>query len=302
MRPAQVPTPALNTTPNTYSMTKSIALAAAFVLSCQAFAGTTAAPANKTVTEVAKESCITGDLGFDITNAYFFHGIRQEDNGFIIQPYADLYFKVYSGSGFLTSLSVDLGIWNSFHSNRGVASTTSNWYEFDFSAGLTATLAEKWTLGAAFKYYGSPGDYFGNAYTLAFKLGYDDKDLLGAFSLQPYVLVEWELDGKSANGSDTGVYYEVGLTPNVDLGPVNLAFPLRAGFGSSDYYFADEGYGYFSAGATATYALKFVPECLGEWSVSGNVTYLNLGDGAQASNGGGDENQWIFTGGLKVAF
>src|SRR5918993_3850521 len=149
-------------------MTKlhSVALAAAVVLSSQAFAGPTVPPA-KTIVEAAKESCITGDIGFDITNAYFYHGIRQEDTGFIIQPYADLYFKVYEGSGFLTSLSIDLGIWNSFHSNRGVPSTTSNWYEFDFSAGLTAVLAEKWTFGAAFKYYGSPGDYFSNAYTIA---------------------------------------------------------------------------------------------------------------------------------------
>ena len=279
-----------------------LSLAAAIALGSQAYAGVSApGKAVKTVQEVAKESCISGDIGFDVTNAYYFHGIRQEDNGFIIQPYADLYFKIYEGTGFLTSLSVDLGIWNSFHSDRGVASSTSNWYEFDFSAGLTATLAEKWTFGAAFKYYGSPGDYFGNAYTVAFKLGYDDKDLLGAFSMQPYVIVEWELDGKSANGSDTGVYYEVGLTPNVDLGPVNLALPLRAGFGSSDYYAGDEGFGYASAGVTATYGLTFIPECLGEWSLSANATYLHLGEGTDVSNNG-DDNEWIFTGGLKVAF
>jgi hypothetical protein len=283
-------------------MTKlhSIALAAAVALGSQAYAGPTAPPA-KTIVEAAKESCITGDIGFDITNAYYFHGIRQEDRGFIIQPYADLYFKVYEGSGFLTSLSVDLGIWNSFHSNRGVASTTSNWYEFDFSAGLTATLAEKWSLGVAFRYYGSPGDYFDNAYTTTFRLGYDDKDLLGAFSLQPYVLVEWELDGKSANGPDTGVYYEVGITPNVDVGPVNLALPIRAGFGSSDYYAGDEGFGYVSAGLVATYGLTFVPECLGEWSLTASATYLHLGEGTEVSNDG-DDDEVIFTGGLKVAF
>src|SRR5688500_15542047 len=96
-----------------------IAVAAAVALGIPAYAGPTAPPV-KTVVEAAKESCIAGDIGFDITNAYFFHGSRQEDSGFIIQPYADLCFKVYQGTGFLTSLSVDLGIWNSFHSNRGV--------------------------------------------------------------------------------------------------------------------------------------------------------------------------------------
>ena len=283
-------------------MTKSIAIAAAAVLGCQAYAGTTTAAPAKTVTEVAKESCITGDIGADVTNAYFFHGIRQEDDGFIIQPYADLYFQVYKGSGFLTSLSVDLGIWNSFHSNRGVSSTTSNWYEFDFTAGLTATLAEKWTLGAKFLCYASPGDYFDTSYALGVKLGYDDKDLLGAFSLQPYVYVEFELDGKSANGPDEGVYYEAGLTPSFDLGPVSIGLPLRVGLGSNGYYADDAGFGYFSAGVTATYQLAFVPECLGEWSLTASTTYMYLGDGTEPSNGGGDENQWIFAGGLKVAF
>lgn len=282
------------------SLFTALSLAVAAALGSQAQAGPTA-PASKPVVETAKESCITGDIGFDITNAYYFHGIRQEDQGFIIQPYADLYFKVYEGSGFLTSLSIDLGIWNSFHSNRGVPSTTSNWYEFDFSAGLTATFNEKWSLGAAFKYYGSPGDYFDNAYAIAVKLGYDDKDLLGAFSMQPYVLVEVEVDGKSANGSDEGVYYEVGLTPNFDAGPVNIAVPLRAGFGSSNYYFNDEGFGYFSAGVAATYVLAFMPECLGEWSLTASANYLLMGDGTDVSNGG-DDDEWIFTGGLKVAF
>jgi hypothetical protein len=283
------------------SLTTALALAAAAALGSQAFAGQTTAAPSKTVVEAAKESCITGDIGFDITNAYFFHGIRQEDNGFIIQPYANLYFKIYEGSGFVNNVSVNVGIWNSFHSNRGVASSTSNWYEFDFYAGLSATLAEKWNVSSNFVAYTSPGDYFDTAYAVNLKIGYDDKDLLGAFSLQPYVLVEWEVDGKSANGADEGLYYEVGLTPNVDLGPVNLALPLRAGFGSNDYYFDDEAFGFFSAGLVATYGLDFIPECLGDWSLSASATYLHVGDGAEVSNGG-DDNAWIFAGGLKVAF
>lgn len=279
-----------------------LTIAAALVLGSQAYAGTESSGKEvKTIKEAAKESCITGDLGFDMTNAYFFHGIRQEDNGFIIQPYADLYFKVYKGSDFLTALSVDLGIWNSFHSHRGVSSTTSNWYEFDFSAGVTATLAEKWSLSTAFKSYTSPGDYFGTSYALSVKLGYDDKDLLGAFSLQPYVLAEFELDGKSGNGTDEGVYYEVGVTPNTNIGPVNFALPLRAGFGSNDYYAGNQGFGYFSAGVTATYALTFIPECLGQWSVAANATYMKLGDATKISDGGQDD-EWIFTGGMKIAF
>src|SRR6187402_2132022 len=103
-----------------------ISALAAAALGGQAFAG---APASKPVKETITESCISGDIGFDITNSYIFHGIMQEDTGFIIQPYSNLYFKVYQGAGFLSSLSINVGTWNSFHSDRGTSSSTNNWYE-----------------------------------------------------------------------------------------------------------------------------------------------------------------------------
>jgi uncharacterized protein (TIGR02001 family) len=273
------------------------ALAAA-ALGSQAFAG---APASKPVKETITESCISGDIGFDITNAYYFHGIRQEDRGFIIQPYMNLYFKVYEGSGFLSSLSLNVGTWSSFHSDRGTSSSTNNWYEFDFLAGVTATLGEKWTLGVNYISYQSPGDYFGDSTALGIRLGYDDKDLWGSFSLQPYVYVEIEMDQKSGNGSDEGVYYEVGIAPSHSWGNLTLALPIKAGFGSNDYYATDEAYGFFSVGLTATYALTFIPECLGDWSLSANVSYMNIGDGAALANDGEDD-EVIFGGGLKIAF
>lgn len=284
-------------------MTKRIttitALAATSILAANAQAGV-AAP-SKPVKEVVTESCISGNVGFDVVSTYFFHGINQEDSGFIIQPYANFSFKVYEGSGFLNSLSLDIGIWNSFHDNRGRASSTSNWFEFDFLAGITATLAEKWTLGLKYIKYESPGDYFDNADSIALTLGYDDSDLLGAFALNPYVYVEFEIDGKSGNGPDEGIYYEVGIAPGHTWGPVTVSLPIKAGFGSSDYYAGDEGYGFFSAGLSATYKLGFIPECLGDWSISASASYLHLGDGVKAANDG-EENAWLATGGLKVAF
>jgi hypothetical protein len=282
--------------------TMTITALAAAAIGSQAFAGTPAkAPASKPVKETITESCITGDIGFDVTSAYFFHGIRQEDSGFIIQPYTNLYFKVYEGSGVLNSLSLNIGTWSSFHSNRGRAGSTNNWYEFDFLAGITATLAERWTLGINYISYQSPGDYFGSSTALGVRLGYDDKDMLGALSLQPYVYVEFEMDQKSGNGTDEGIYYEIGVQPSHSWGNLTVGLPIKAGFGSNDYYANDEGYGFFSVGLSATYALTFVPECLGDWSLNGNVTYMNIGDGAALANNG-DSDEVIFGGGLKVAF
>lgn len=278
-----------------------LTLAAALVVTSHASAGTTSSKEVPPVIEATKKSYISGEIGFDITNAYFFQGLRQQDNGFIFQPYAYLSFTVYEGTGFLSSLSLDLGNWNSFHSNRGDTGSSSHWFESDMVFGLTATLDEKWAVSASFKRYTSPGDHFTPSNVLTLEVSYDDKDLLGPFSLQPYLLLEWEIHNKSANGSRRGVSYEAGVEPSMDFGPVNLSLPLRVGLGSHDYYAGDEGFGYFSAGVTATYGLTFIPESLGEWSISANATYMNLGDGTAVDNDG-DHDVWIFTSGLKVTF
>lgn len=283
----------------TKHITSIAALAAASLLASNAQAGV-AAP-SKPVEEIVTESCVSADIGFDVVSAYFFHGINLEDSGFIIQPYANVSFKVYEGGGFLNSLSLDIGIWNSFHDNRGNASSTSNWFEFDFTAGITATLAEKWSLGVKYIKYESPGDYFTNADSLGVTLGYDDSDLLGVWALNPYVYVEFELEGKSGNGIDEGIYYEVGIAPGHTWGNFTLSVPIKAGFGSNEYYAGDEAYGFFSAGLAGSYDLAFIPECLGVWSIGASASYLNLGNGVKAANDG-EESAFVFTGGLKVAF
>ena len=82
------------------------------------FAGTASAGKDykdhKPVIEKCKESCITGDIGLDVYSKYIFHGLTLENQGAILQPYADIYFKLYSGEGALTDVSLNLGIWNSF--------------------------------------------------------------------------------------------------------------------------------------------------------------------------------------------
>ena len=258
----------------------------------------------KDVVEKCKESCITGDIGLDVYSQYIFHGLTLENQGAIIQPYADLYFQLYQGEGALNSVSLNLGIWNSFHSNHPVASTTRGWYEFDFLAGVSFTFLKNLTFTPSYVFYSSPGDYFENSHNLRLQLGFNDQDLLGAFSLQPYVYVEIELDGKAGNGSDEGIYYEVGIAPSVEAGPVSLAFPIKAGFGSNDYYSNDDGYGFFSAGVTASYALKCIPECYGEWTLTAGATYFNYGDPNEDANAIKDDNSndFVFNGGLKVAF
>jgi hypothetical protein len=312
---------------NKHTVTTFSAFAAACFAGSSAFAGTPVNPP-KQPKEAMQESCITGDIGFDITSEYIFRGILQENQGFIIQPYADLHFRIYQGSGALTSITADIGIWNSFQSHRGIAgagSTTSNWYEFDFQTGLTFNM-DKLALSPYFKVYESPADAFTNAYTAGLVLSYDDKELMGAFSLHPYALVELQLDGTTGNnysllpGSSyhgRGQYYEVGISPAATWSAFTLSLPLKGGFGSGGYYLGNRGFGFFSAGLDAAYDLNFVPACLGKWTVHAGATYYYLGgnssniftrSGAAGSAPAGlpsglvDNNQIVFSGGMKVAF
>ena len=268
-----------------------------------AFAGTPAKE-EKTIVEKTEESWISGDLGIDIYSQYIFHGIVLENQGAILQPYANIYMKLYEGEGALTSATLNLGIWNSLHSNHTVPSTTRWWYEFDFLAGVSFVLFKNLTFTPTYILYSSPGDYFTSSHNLQLRLAYNDSDLLGGFALNPYALVEFELEGKAGNGADEGIYYEVGVSPGTTLGPVAVAFPIKAGFGSHEYYLADAGFGFVSGGVALAYELPFIPEKLGTWTVSASATYYQFGDCCDDSNSvkNGDDHAYVFGGGLKIAF
>jgi hypothetical protein len=307
------------------SIAKFCALATGVLLPTLSWAGTPAKE-TKNVVEEVKESCITGDIGINVVSQYVSRGVIFENQGGIVQPYADLYFKIYEGDGFLNKVQLNLGIWNSFHSRKTDAglvngsgnSSTRSWYEFDFTAGVSFTFAKYWTFTPSYYTFLSPNDGFSTFQGLNLKLAFDDTELLGAFALHPYVQVLFELENKAGTGADEGVYYEVGIAPSFPVGPVTVSVPVTAGFGSNDFYGSlgengqidDEWFGFVSAGVTLTYNLDFVPECYGKWAVNTGVTYYYLGEGTSdfntAARGGAvrdfKNNEWVFSGGLVVNF
>jgi hypothetical protein len=263
----------------------------------------------KTVVEKAKESCITGDLGINVVSQYISRGLIFENQGAILQPYADLYFKLYEGDGFLNKVTLNLGIWNSFHeehTDSPPGNSTKSWYEFDFTPGISFTFAKNITFTPSYYFFLSPNDGFATFQGLNLALAYDDTDLLGKFALHPHFTVLFELENKAGNGPDEGIYYEVGIAPSFPIGPITLTVPITAGFGSSDFYTNDETYGFFSAGLIAGYQLKFMPECMGTWTATGGCTYYNLGDANKNFNvplhRDNNTTEWIWSGGLSVAF
>lgn len=289
--------------------------AIAIVPAATSFAGTEYKSSKevKEVVEQCKESCITGDIGINVVSQYISRGLIFENQEGIIQPYADLYFKLYEGEGFVNKVQLNLGIWNSFHSRKtdqglvsgAGTSSTSSWYEFDFTAGVSVTFAKYFTLTPSYYWFLSPNDGFSTFQGINVKLAFDDTEFLGPFALHPYVQVLFELANKAGNGSDEGIYYEVGIAPSFPVGPITVTVPITAGFGSEEFYAGNESYGFFSAGVTLGYTLPFVPECYGTWTVTGGATYYHLGEALDDFNPGvrdQSDSEVIFSGGLVVAF
>jgi hypothetical protein len=262
----------------------------------------------KQVVETAKESWITGDLGLAVVSEYISRGVVNENQGFIAQPYLDLYFKLYEGDGFLNKISLNLGIWSSIHSNHTFATPGTSlpaWYEFDWTPGLSFVFAKNFTFSASWFDFDfvSSGGRAGNLYL---NLAYDDSGALGAFALHPHVAAMKTFIGNGVGvpGGDHAWYYEVGIAPSHAFGPVTITVPLTVGLGNETY--AGDDYGFFSAGINASVPLAFVPSRWGVWTATAGFTYWNLGDNAAAASApaltNGDKDQFVFSGSIGLTF
>jgi len=280
---------------------------AGIILPASLYAGTE----SKAVVDTVTKSAITGDLGVNFVSEYISRGAPQEIKGVIAQPYADLYFSLYEGDGFVNKVSLNLGVWSSIHSAHTLAaynSTTSAWYEFDYTPGVSVTFAKNFTLTASYFEFDSPNDGFVTSRNANLNLAYNDTDLLGAFALHPHVTYLRELDGKAVNGYSTkeGNYYEVGIAPVLPAcGPVTFTIPVTAGFGSSQFYLENKSFGFFSGGVSASIPLAFIPTQYGTWSFTAGATYYYLPQQTawvyDATNTI-DKNRFVFNGGIGATF
>ena len=255
--------------------------------------------------------------GIDFSHAYFFRGIRQEREGFIIQPYADLAVDVYSnpdGRG-LTGAVFTLGQWNSLHTGPtgadGPSQHVGAWYESDFFTGLTLVI-DNWEAGVTYTSYLSPNHTFGTTQEVAFSVGMDDSALLEAFALSPHAVLAIETAGGADGGGGKGVYLEIGVEPGTELVEevVSVSFPVTFGFSLSNYYenglppgsprHMNDRFGFFGVGAVAAAPLP-VAESLGAWELAGGVQVLALGEYVESLNDG-DQFQIIGSFGVSIGY
>jgi hypothetical protein len=262
----------------------------------------------KTPVEETTKSYISGDIGVTVTNAYYSRGILQERDGVIVQPNADLFFKLYEGNGFINNVTLSLSLWDSLHSKQTAhspGSTVSSWYESDYYVGLAVGFAKNFTLTTSYFEFDYPSGAANPQRSVNFNLAYDDSGFLNAFALHPHVTYLYNFDGIAGIGKTDASYFEVGIAPSYTVAPkssypLTLTLPVTAGFGDSHFYPTDR-FGYLSAGLTLSFPLAFIPKGYGTWTMTFSGLYYILGDDTNNVNRG-DRSTGVGSGTLTLAF
>jgi hypothetical protein len=250
-------------------------------------------------------------FGIDGTSKYFFRGIQQENQGAIVQPWAEVGFPVLVDGPL--PLDLTLGTWNSVHDGpTGSGAGGSAWYESDVYAGLSTSYGVA-TFGATYAVYESPNGQWSSVQELVLDLGIDDGGLWAGFSgLQPSLSVAFELDGQMDSGTNEGVYFQLGIEPRFGLLEregwlVEVSVPVTVGLGASGYYedlsrgARDTTFGFFDVGGVVSTTMPFVPGRFGSWQASAGLHLLQLGDSNRALNQG-DDFEVVGSLGVSVTF
>jgi hypothetical protein len=245
-----------------------------------------AAPARAQSTSVdPNPGKLTLTAGLDVTNAYLFRGIPQDDTGVIVQPSGDLGIALHQGEGWLSAVGVNVGLWNSLHTGvAGLDGLGKLWYESDFYAGLALGLGQRGGVSVTYTSYNSPNNGFATVREVSFKFSLDDSAMLGRAAVRPYVLLARELDGQADGGSAEGTYLELGAAPGIGS-RLRVSAPVRLGLSVADYYEGangDERFGFVSVAGIVSAPLSAGPTRFGSWNVHGGVEFVRLGDRNEA--------------------
>ena len=276
-------------------------------------------------------STVRGAFGADFASQYFFRGIMQENQGVILQPWVELGYRLHDGNDGLHDVDLMFGSWNSIHDGP-TGGSNGNWYESDFYVDLSARSGERFGFALRYTAYTSPNKFY-NTYRLAngptapvrgfrdveelmFTLNFDDRALLidGLRSgLQPHAALAFELNGQRDDGTDRGVYAEVGIAPWVALDEQNgdglrLSFPVKAGFSLFGYYESqnqaaggDEPFGFVDVAAALSSPLNALPKGMGPWHAEAALHWILLGNNLEQRNSN-DTGALFFTIGASTSF
>ena len=240
---------------------------------------------------------LTGSM--DVSNAYLFRGIPQDDTGLILWPAADLGLMLKSGSGTVRSITVNVGMWNSLHTGITGADGPNGklWYESDFWTSVGVGLPGHVNVSATYTVYTSPNGAFPSVKEVSLRAS------SGVRGTNAYALVAFELEGQADGGAVEGRYLELGAAPSLGLGGLTVAVPVKVGLSLDGYYEGlrgDERFGFFSVGGSVSVPISSERSRFGRWSVHGGADYVRLGDSNALRLG--DNTKVIMSAGIGLSY
>lgn len=251
----------------------------------------------------------SAEVTLDYVSQYFFRGYEQldSDNSGAIQPGASFNIDLAD------DVSATVGTWGSIHLDTpGAGANPSSWYEQDVYGSIDAQFGD-FEAGVGLTYYTYPSNAGNVDITeLNLTLGYDDSEMLGEWSFNPYVAVAVELQNNTA--ADENAYLEVGgafeiTTEGTDYDQWTLTVPFQVGLSIDDYYTdasgADEFFGYFQIGLHGSIKMSELigtDEYFGAWELGAGVyvLFLNSDVALTDDTGGSSDNiQYFATVGIS---
>lgn len=250
---------------------------------------------------------VSFSLGVDVPTKYIFRGYEIEENGLIVQPYAEASFAVAEGVDFY------IGTWNSIHEDQtGAVAGSSNdeWFESDLYVGVSLGMFDPFSIDISYVHYLYPSNAFGDYKEINVAVGFDDSELLGDYAVSPYALVAFEFDTTGA-GDDDNIYLELGgewgmsLVESEDY-PIDLTIPVAIGLSLDEFYVDDDGdnefFGFISIGANLGMPLTFIPAEFGSWSAGAGITLFLLNDNAGLDDGDNDDYNIVGSIGIAMEY
>lgn len=257
----------------------------------------TQGPNQSQTSENINNGALSLSAGIDWLSQYIDRGIFIENQGFLTQPWVEIYATLYEGEGFLREVSFMMGTWHSIHSScpSGTGSAVNDpqaLYESDFYMTLSLGMLDFLEFKSTYMICGSPNDQFKTIQELDFELSATWSFLDDKVSITPLILLAVELDGANDGGRE-GIYLGLSLTPRWEVLKeekygLTLSFPMTLGFSLHRYYDYgtkdDDPFGYASLGLAATIPLLFIPARYGAWEFRAGVEFLILDGNTEEHN------------------
>ena len=241
-------------------------------------------------------TALHGFAAVTLKNAYITpRGLVVHTSGMEIQPLGGLVFPLQSSAGVWGDLATDqhdkyVGAWN----------------EFDYFAGVSAKIAQKFEIGATYVVFTSPPHNCHPEQNLEFKLAYDESAVASRWSIHPYLKLFYAITGDSTIvlGKKGGTFdVEIGVAPtrSVQSSPgrsITVSFPTFLTIGGPGFFGDGRHLGVFSTGPSASFPLNAISARMGSWRLDALVTYFHLLDdnlvmASRLLGNSGRRDEWV---------